>query len=46
VPDLQWFTSSPPSLTVVTALFESLEFKSYLKSSRLSKIKKAWRIAE
>jgi 5'-3' exonuclease len=46
VPDLQWFTSSPPSLTVVTALFESLEFKSYLKSSRLSKIKKALRIAE
>jgi 5'-3' exonuclease len=46
VPDLQWFTSSPPSLTVVTALFESLEFRSYLKSSRLSKIKKALRIAE
>jgi DNA polymerase-1 len=44
VPDLQWFTSSPPSLTVVTALFDTLEFKSYLKPSRLSKITKALKV--
>lgn len=46
VPDLQWFTSSPPSLTVVTALFESLEFKSYLKPTRFTKIQKALKISE
>jgi DNA polymerase-1 len=45
VPELVWFASSPPSLTVVTALFESLEFKSYLKPARLNKIKKALRVA-
>jgi DNA polymerase-1 len=45
VPDCQWFASSPPSLTVVTALFESLEFKSYLKPARLNKIKKALKVS-
>lgn len=45
VPDLMWFSSSPPSLTVVTALFESLEFRSYLKPARFSKIKKALRVS-
>ena len=45
VPDLRWFASSPPSLTVVTALFESLEFKSYLKPTRFDKISKALKIA-
>jgi DNA polymerase-1 len=44
VPDLTWFASSPPSLTVVTALFESLEFKSYLKPTRLNNIKKALKV--
>ena len=44
VPDLQWFSSSPPSTTVVTALFESLEFRSYLKPARFSKIKKSLKI--
>ena len=45
VPDLTWFSSSPPSLMVVTALFESLEFRSYLKPARFSKIKKALRVS-
>ena len=45
VPELVWFASSPPSLTVVTALFESLEFKSYLKPARLNKIKKALKVS-
>jgi 5'-3' exonuclease len=44
VPNVSWFASSPPSLTVVTALFESLEFKSYLKPARLNKIKKALKV--
>jgi len=44
VPDLTWFASSPPSLTVVTALFESLEFKSYLRPTRLNNIKKALKV--
>jgi DNA polymerase-1 len=44
VPNVTWFASSPPSLTVVTALFESLEFKSYLRPSRFAKIKSALRI--
>lgn len=46
VPDLRWFASSPPSLTVVTALFESLEFKSYLKPTRFAKITKALKIPQ
>jgi DNA polymerase-1 len=44
VPNLTWFASSPPSLTVVTALFESLEFKSYLKPTRLNNIKKTLKV--
>ena len=44
VPNLTWFASSPPSLTVVTALFESLEFLSYLKPTRLNSIKKALKV--
>lgn len=44
VPNLRWFASSPPSNTVVTALFESLEFKSYLKPTRFKKISKALKI--
>lgn len=31
VPDLQWFASSPPVKLHVEALFEGLEFKSFLK---------------
>jgi DNA polymerase-1 len=46
IPDLQWFASSPPSLTVVTALFNTLEFKSYLTPARLNKIKKALRVQD
>jgi DNA polymerase-1 len=45
VPDLMWFTSSPPAATVVTALFESLEFRSYLKPARFNKIKKALKVS-
>jgi 5'-3' exonuclease len=45
VPNVTWFASSPPSLTVVTALFESLEFRSYLKPTRLNKIKKALKVS-
>jgi DNA polymerase-1 len=44
VPDLVWFASTPPSLSVITALFEALEFRSYLKPARLSKIQKALRV--
>jgi DNA polymerase-1 len=44
VPNLMWFASSPPSQTVTTALFESLEFKSYLKPARFKKIAKALKI--
>ena len=44
VPDLVWFASTPPSLSVITALFEALEFRSYLKPARFSKIQKALRV--
>ena len=44
VPNLTWFASTPPSLSVITALFEALEFRSYLKPARLSKIQKALRV--
>lgn len=44
VPDVMWFASSPPSQSVVTALFESLEFKSYLQPARFKKISKALKI--
>jgi 5'-3' exonuclease len=45
VPGLTWFASSPPSLTVVTALFEGLEFKSYLKPTRFNTIKRALKLS-
>ena len=44
VPDLRWFASSAPQSQQVESIFENLEFKSYLKPTRLSKIKKALRI--
>jgi len=44
VPNLTWFASTPPPLSVVTALFETLEFESYLRPARLSKIQKALRV--
>jgi DNA polymerase-1 len=44
VPNLTWFASSPPSLTVITALFEALEFKSYLKPTRFNNIKRALKV--
>ncbi len=46
VPDLRWFASSSPHSQTVVSIFESLEFRSYLKPSRLGKIKKALRIHE
>lgn len=45
VPDLRWFASSAPESRQVESIFENLEFRSYLKPARLSKIKKALRIA-
>jgi DNA polymerase-1 len=44
VPDLRWFASSSPTEQSVVAIFESLEFRSYLKPARLGKIKKALKI--
>jgi len=41
IPDLSWFASSNPETEVVTALFEGLEFKSFLKPKRLGKILQA-----
>jgi len=45
VPDCRWFASSSPSVEAVTTIFSALEFRSYLKPARLSKIKKALRVA-
>jgi DNA polymerase-1 len=44
VPGSFWFASSPPPLNTVKALFESLEFRSYLKPSRFNKIVKALKV--
>jgi DNA polymerase-1 len=44
VPDLSWYASSPPIESHVKALFEGLEFKSYLKPTRLGKILKALKV--
>jgi len=44
IPNLLWFASSPPPLNTVKALFESLEFRSYLKPARLNKIAKALKV--
>jgi len=41
VSNLRWFASSPPSEGAVKAIFEQLEFRSYLKDKRLGKILKA-----
>jgi len=41
VPNLRWFASSAPSEGAVKAIFEQLEFRSYLKDKRLGKILKA-----
>lgn len=41
VPNLRWFASSAPSEGAVRAIFEQLEFRSYLKDKRLGKILKA-----
>jgi DNA polymerase-1 len=41
VPNLRWYASSTPQEGVVRALFEQLEFKSYLKDSRFKKVMKA-----
>lgn len=38
VPGALWFASAPPSLPSIRTLFESLEFRSYLKPARLNKI--------
>jgi DNA polymerase-1 len=44
IPDLSWYASSPPIESHVKALFEGLEFKSYLKPARLGKILKALKV--
>jgi hypothetical protein len=44
VPDLRWFASTPPAGDAIVSLFETLEFRSYLKPARLGKIKKALRV--
>ncbi len=44
VPDLRWFASSRPHGQTIVSIFEGLEFRSYLKPARLSKIKKALRV--
>ena len=41
VPNLRWYASTPPSRETVVSIFEQLEFKSFLKESRLKKILKA-----
>lgn len=41
VPNLRWFASSAPSEGAVKAIFEQLEFRSYIKDKRLGKILKA-----
>lgn len=41
VPNLRWFASSAPSEGAVKAIFEQLEFRSYLKDKRLGKILRA-----
>ena len=45
VPDCTWFASSPPIPLHVETLFKGLEFRSYLKPARLSKIKKALKVS-
>lgn len=44
VPELSWYASSPPIEPHVKALFEGLEFKSYLKPARLGKILKTLKV--
>lgn len=44
VPDVKWFASSSPSPSLVKKLFESLEFKSYLRPARFKKISNALQI--
>jgi DNA polymerase-1 len=46
VPDLRWFASSPPMVSLVQKLFESLEFNSYLKPVRFAKITKTLKCNE
>jgi len=46
IPDLSWYASSPPIESHVKALFEGLEFKSYLKPTRLSKILKTLKVLQ
>lgn len=38
VPNLRWWASTPPTKEALTSIFEQLEFKSFLKDSRLKKI--------
>ena len=45
VPSVTWFASSSPSTAVIEALFQSLEFRSYLVPKRLNKIKKALKVS-
>jgi DNA polymerase-1 len=45
VPNLRWYASSAPSKEAVQAIFEQLEFRSYLKESRFKKILKTLNVA-
>lgn len=44
VPNLRWYASSAPKEEEVVSLFTQLEFKSYLKDSRLKKILAALKV--
>lgn len=44
VPNLRWYASSPPKREEVEAIFQQLEFKSYLKESRFNKILKTLKV--
>jgi len=44
VPKLIWFSSTPPPKDLVVTLFETLEFKSYLRPARFTKISQALKI--
>ena len=44
VPELEWYSSTPPNRLDVEAVFTSLEFKSFLKEKRLGKILKTLKV--
>lgn len=46
VPNLRWYASSAPKKEEVEFIFQQLEFKSFLKESRLKKILKTLKVSE